>query len=304
MLALVGGDHAAPAHPAVDRAARWLASMQRREGGLFGDEVGNTTLYNHGIATFALAEVLAGGTCPELRPALERAVGQIERARNPYGGWRYALEPNGDNDTSVTVWMVLALCSAHEAGVEIDASALRDAKNWFDTMTDATGRCGYNLETGAGGRPVRPRRLQERYPPALSESLTAGALFARLWIAEVLKDGRGAEHPRHELMAKQAGLLQACLPRWSEDGSSCDFHYWLMGTLAAKRWGGELWEPWQAAVTAALRDHQRLDAAAGALRGSWDPIGPWGEDGGRVYATALGALVLETVSFPEPFGQR
>ena len=30
------------------------------------------------------------------------------------------------------------------------------------------------------------------------------------------------------------------------------------------------------------------------LYGSWDPIGPWGEgEGGRVYSTATGALILE-----------
>ena len=29
------------------------------------------------------------------------------------------------------------------------------------------------------------------------------------------------------------------------------------------------------------------------LEGSWDPIGPWGEDGGRIYSTATCALILE-----------
>jgi hypothetical protein len=27
--------------------------------------------------------------------------------------------------------------------------------------------------------------------------------------------------------------------------------------------------------------------------GSWDPVGAWGRDGGRVYSTALCALILE-----------
>jgi hypothetical protein len=31
----------------------------------------------------------------------------------------------------------------------------------------------------------------------------------------------------------------------------------------------------------------------GASRGSWDPIGPWGFSGGRVYSTAIGVLCLE-----------
>ena len=40
----------------------------------------------------------------------------------------------------------------------------------------------------------------------------------------------------------------------------------------------------------ALLPHQRTD---GNFEGSWDPIGPWGKDGGRVYSTAMGALMLE-----------
>ena len=28
-------------------------------------------------------------------------------------------------------------------------------------------------------------------------------------------------------------------------------------------------------------------------RGSWDPVGPWGVDGGRVYSTAILAMCLE-----------
>ena len=29
------------------------------------------------------------------------------------------------------------------------------------------------------------------------------------------------------------------------------------------------------------------------LHGSWDPIGAWGEDGGRVYSTAILTLTLQ-----------
>ena len=35
---------------------------------------------------------------------------------------------------------------------------------------------------------------------------------------------------------------------------------------------------------------QRRD---GAHEGSWDPVGPWGHSGGRVYSTALMVLCLE-----------
>ena len=31
----------------------------------------------------------------------------------------------------------------------------------------------------------------------------------------------------------------------------------------------------------------------GNFKGSWDPVGAWGEDGGRVYSTAILVLTLE-----------
>jgi hypothetical protein len=40
----------------------------------------------------------------------------------------------------------------------------------------------------------------------------------------------------------------------------------------------------------AVLDSQRKD---GAAKGSWDPIGPWGFSGGRVYSTATLVLCLE-----------
>ena len=32
---------------------------------------------------------------------------------------------------------------------------------------------------------------------------------------------------------------------------------------------------------------------SGAKTGSWDPVGPWGPDGGRVYSTATMVMCLE-----------
>ena len=44
------------------------------------------------------------------------------------------------------------------------------------------------------------------------------------------------------------------------------------------------------AVGKEILGHQRMD---GDEKGSWDPIGPWGRDGGRIYSTALGVLCAE-----------
>ncbi|MCZ6786390.1 MAG: hypothetical protein O7E54_04410, partial [Planctomycetota bacterium] len=42
-------------------------------------------------------------------------------------------------------------------------------------------------------------------------------------------------------------------------------------------------------------DHQH-PKGSGARTGSWDPIGPWGPDGGRVYSTAVMVLCLDALA--------
>jgi hypothetical protein len=72
--------------------------------------------------------------------------------------------------------------------------------------------------------------------------------------------------------------------------SLVDEYYWYYGTFAMFQMGGEDWKAWNAAMKKAILEHQRRD---GDERGSWDPAGAWGKDGGRVYMTAIGALCLE-----------
>ena len=52
----------------------------------------------------------------------------------------------------------------------------------------------------------------------------------------------------------------------------------------------------------AIVNHQH-QKGTGARTGSWDPIGCWGDDGGRVYSTAMLAMCLEVYyRYPKVFG--
>ena len=55
--------------------------------------------------------------------------------------------------------------------------------------------------------------------------------------------------------------------------------------------GGAEWEKWREKLKTVVVKNQRQDAA---MMGSWDPVGVWGETGGRVYSTAMGVLALQT----------
>lgn len=68
-------------------------------------------------------------------------------------------------------------------------------------------------------------------------------------------------------------------------------YYWYYATFAMNQWGGQHWRDWKKSIEAAIlpEQHQGNDN----FTGSWDPVGPWGDDGGRVYSTAICTLILE-----------
>ena len=70
-------------------------------------------------------------------------------------------------------------------------------------------------------------------------------------------------------------------------------YYWYYATLAMFQVGGKHWDVWKKGMEKAMVETQRKDTDYCQYKGSWDPIGPWGLDGGRVYSTAILALCLE-----------
>ena len=67
-------------------------------------------------------------------------------------------------------------------------------------------------------------------------------------------------------------------------------YYWYYGTYALFQTGGKAWKSWNTAFKSAVL---AMQSKSGGRKGSWDPIGPWGYAGGRVYATAILSLGLE-----------
>ena len=58
--------------------------------------------------------------------------------------------------------------------------------------------------------------------------------------------------------------------------------------------GGDYWKRWNNNMKPAIVNNQVKTHPQTCRRGSWDPTGAWCSTGGRVYATALGVLSLET----------
>ncbi len=267
----------------VARGIKWLKEHQE-DTGLFGGRIGHAFMYNHAIASLAMCEAYYFSQSPLIKGSAQRSVEVIMQARNPYGAWRYSDRPDGDNDTSVTGWMVFALKSAEEAKLKVDKESFVGALNWIEEMTDpSTARVGYK---SVGSASSRVARINDNFNPSRGESMTAVGLLCRVFLGQTPKDT--------PIMGKHADLLAKRLPAWSADPSKeegADFYYWYYGSYAMYQMGGDHWSKWVKAMEAAVVKSQRKD---GDEKGSWDAkVDPWGHAGGRVYTTALGVLCLE-----------
>ena len=269
-----------PYKEVVTRGIKWLRGEQDFENGLIGEEIGHTFIYNHAIAALAISEAYYFSKSPMIKSTAQKAMNYITRARNPYGAWRYDVPPVGDNDTSVTGWMIFALKSAEEAGLKTDPEAFTGGMNWIDEVTDqANGRVGYD---SIGSMSSRVTGINDDFPPEHGEAMTAVGLLCRFFVGQEPKDT--------PIMKKHAALMLDKLPTWDPDGKQNDMYYWYYGAYAMYQMGGTHWKKWNTAMKPAVLDSQSRE---GHLKGSWNPIGPWGYSGGRVYSTAIGVLCLE-----------
>ncbi len=278
MLAMLGGGSTLRGGAYQDnlqRAAVWLCDQQS-ENGMFGSAASQAYIYDHAIATFAMCEAYGlSSKHARLKDAAQKGLHYLESHRNPYGVWRYQPR-GGDGDTSATTWAVLACASGKAFGLAVDEATTKTALVYYDAVTGSDGRVGY---TKAGERSSRPVGRQERFPAENGEAMTAAGLFGRFVLGQ-----NPALTPK---MFAGADRLAACLPTW--EPGHVDAVYWYFGSYAMYQMGGRHWQAWQPTLETLLV-HQRQD---GNFAGSWDPVGVWDEEGGRVCITALYALSLE-----------
>ncbi len=260
------------------RGVQWLRHQQE-DNGRFGAAAASDFIYDHAIAAYAMCEACGLSDYRVLREPAERGLAYLSLHRNPYGAWRYQPR-DGDADTSVTGWCLIALASGKSLGLTVDESALRDGMRLLDQCTGADGRTGY-LRSGDGSSRRQGDHAQ-RFPRERGEALTAVAQFCRYFV--------GHDATAEPRMATAQAVLAARPPMWDRQSGSIDPYYWYYGTHAMYQAGGTAWTQWQKHLGTAVVATQRTD---GNFAGSWDPIGVWDDDGGRVGSTALLALTLE-----------
>ena len=267
-----------PYKQVVKRGVKWMIGQMDDEG-LIGEASGNHYMYSHSIAALAMVEAYGLSKYRTLKKYAQRCINYIQTSRNPYKVWRY-YPRDGDNDSSVTGWMVFALNSAKEFKLKVDQKALDYSLAWFNDVTDeSTGQVGYQTR-GEGS--AREEHMKDRFPSSKTEALTAVGLLCRIFLGQNPKD--------EPILQVAADTMLKKPPVWNTNDGSIDLYYWYYGSYAMFQMGKKWWTGWRKGLESALLKSQRKD---GHQKGSWDPVSAWSEAGGRVYTTALAVLCLE-----------
>ncbi|MBI4711971.1 MAG: terpene cyclase/mutase family protein, partial [Planctomycetes bacterium] len=296
----------------VRKASLYLITIQDAQG-VFGGVRPGKFMYNQAIATYAITDLYSQlkNTVSEVQfkePA-QRAIDYLVSVRTPGKAWRYQPNDDRDNDTSVTGWVAMALKSAEAAELNVPPRVFADIKTFYDSVTDPSyGRVGY---TGLGT--VALKGGEENLNPVFQPSLTAIGIMTRIFMVRLFEQSElqptivgsnslrsnchTIDHKASDATLKNGvQLILSSLPTWDTSRLGIiDYYYWFYGSYCLNQYdgpNGPAWKTWNERMKSVLISNQK-GKTDGCASGSWDPIDRWGDEGGRVYATAINVLTLE-----------
>lgn len=276
-LASVGHmpDDPSPEGQACGKALRFIVEgIEPDENGYLGRS-DRSRMYGHGIITLMLAEMIGHApdeiTDKRMHSMIEGAIKlilrsqQVPKSEANRGGWRY--EPSSsDSDISVSVWQVMALRAAKNAGFDVPKEAIDNAVAYI--------KRSYRVERDSNGNPKTDNAAfsYEPYGGRQTFSTTAAGLLS-LQVC--------GQYEAPEVLGSANWLLKSP-PEINEPWFFYGCYYYAQGMYQR---GGDH------AATARQKTEQTLIAAQGN-DGSWYPRNGNEKSAGAVYATSLALLSL------------
>ena len=242
----------------VREGINYLLDNQIHDGDLSFGSRGNTRLYTHGQGTIVLCEALMMTGDRRLRNPAQDAVNFIVKSQHAGGGWRY--NPGQAGDTSVVGWQVMALQSAHAAGLFVPSQTLTTASKYLNQAQTSNSLYGY--QPGGSSTYV----------------MTAEALLCRFYLGYNQKSP-GVEYGINFLVKNH-------MP----SKPPFNMYYMYYGTQLMHHYGGQPWKTWNAQMRDLLIASQKTN---GHRAGSWTPVESHDLAGGRLYTTAMAICCLE-----------
>ena len=218
------------------------------------------SMYGHGIALLAMSEAMTmaklnGKVDSDLFHYVNRAAMFTTAAQHDNGSWGYT--PGRPGDTTITGWQVLSLVTAKKAGVQTPSFTFPRAKKFLiSVQSHPSFQFGYNS-------------------PKPERTTTAIALTLMLYLGQ--QPGMTFFDREFDRIADRGPMLT-------------NVYHDYYATMALHHVRHRDWEIWNTK----LRDHLvRTQSQSGHEAGSWHFKDKWGDVGGRLYTTAMCALILE-----------
>jgi hypothetical protein len=162
LLAFLSAGHqpdAGPFHEPLTRGLAWILSHQQPDGQLVNNPHSEGPMFEHGICTLLLSQLLGIGPLPEAAPvrrSLERAVRWIIKTQTEKGqawhpgGWARHPMAGGNSDLGVSVWQLMALAGARQLGMDVPESVLLRGRDFVHRCwNDQQGGFGFEPNSGA-----------------------------------------------------------------------------------------------------------------------------------------------------------
>ncbi|MEX2185184.1 MAG: prenyltransferase/squalene oxidase repeat-containing protein, partial [Pirellulales bacterium] len=226
-----------------------------------GGDLQEGTMYAQGIATLALCEAYAMTGDASLRPFAQKAVDFVVYAQNPKtGGWRYF--PGQPGDTTVLGWQLMALRSARMAELDVPEEVIYKATKFLDSVQAGDGNylgAFYGYQS----------------PDRTNFTTNSVGLLCRMYTG---------------WQRSNMALIHGVDAISKQGPSQTDMYYNYQATQVMHHWGGKQWRQWNEA----LRDYLiRSQAREGHEFGSWYFDDKHSAQGGRLYNTAMAAMMLQ-----------
>lgn len=260
---------------AVRRAIEYVLQKDRQDDGYFGSK-DNSRMYGHGIVSLMLAEVIGMGADADqdlrIRQRLDRAFeitlwSQEKKSpdnKSEYGGWRYSPK-DGDSDLSVTIWQVMALRAAKNAGLAVPKTAIDKAVAYIK-------HC-YKSKRSDDGKPENLKSACAYRPGDEPHFATATAGLRALQVC--------GEYEAAETKGS-ADWIREHMPKYNERFFYYGLYYYAQGMYQQ---GGEDALAARKFVESILFEKQKPD-------GSWQSEDGQERDAGLTYSTSMALLSL------------
>ncbi len=245
------------------KAIKFILDTAQPDGLLYQAWMGgHGPMYFHGLATLALAEAWGQTGDRRTREALRKAIDLICATQNQKGGWRYQAKIS-DDDLSVSVFQLMALRAARDAGMDVPKEVIDAGIEYVKSCHNPKGQGkdgGFGYTPGGGSGFAR-----------------SAAGVTSLQVAGDYRASEVVEGIEYLMTFKPMTDRKADNEEWYHYG----LYYTAMGMYQAQSLGAQgkrWWNTWYPAAVRDLLDRQKPD-------GNW-------QGNFEAYDTAMGVLVL------------